>query len=319
MKNRLKGLSNAKRVEIGKLMEAMDAEIYKAGYEKGFADGQAASSTVEDTAVETIGHEGKLLKKVDREAREGDFARFSVVQANLTVDITPGKLYEVISYKDRLAFECDTHATMPYYLYGKFGRNPGNVEVFEVVGGVDYASGESFSSDTPPTANQQRAELIQRAREFAEGLIDKNHDGYLIKGKNGIEFLCYAKYKHNHSKRTTTCTLVGIGSGYTRKKITTKCHPNEVFNESIGELISLYKALEIDIPQEFMEAVQPDDFVVGMVVMDNVFSYGKLTVIDNHDSVRDGLAHLGSPCMDSAIIIDDTNADYASGNAGDSE
>lgn len=167
------------------------------------------------------------------------------------------------------------------------------------------------------TVNQQRAETIQRAREFVGEQIDPIHRDYVVKGKNGVEHLCDARFAHDFKKRTTTCTLVGISTGYTRKKTIAHCHPNEVFNEPLGEVVSLCKALKIDIPQEFADAVQPVDKVIGMVVIAEEHKDGEHILIASGETLRNGYAHIGSPVGKDGKIIDDTNAEYQFESVGE--
>lgn len=56
-------------------------------------------------------------------------------------------------------------------------------------------------------------------------------------------------------KRTTSPKEIG----------SSKCHPNDCFNEYIGKAIALGRALGLDV-SEFEQAVQPDEVVVGMEV-----------------------------------------------------
>lgn len=167
----------------------------------------------------------------------------------------------------------------------------------------------------PKTANQQRAELIQRAREFMEKRKGKFHGGYTLENKDGYQYVCDAKFIHDSEKRTTTCILIGQGTGYTRKKVVARCHPNEVFNERIGELVSLCMCLGDDIPLEFLDAVQPDEKVIGQRVKwdeSTMTKPGYTSQISppGRYVTGKGRCAINSEFARNATIIDDTNAVY---------
>lgn len=127
---------------------------------------------------------------------------------------------------------------------------------------------------TIKSANQQRAELIQRAREFVDEHTrlkgpDGNYDvPYMrIETKNlGIFDNVYPLFRVDEEKRTVVLLLKGAHTKKVLYKGIAKCMPNEVFNGWIGKAIALARALEIDVPVEFLEAVQPDSVSVGMKV-----------------------------------------------------
>lgn len=397
MKNVIKGLSESKRAEIMNIFGGAVQEVYVAGFEEGYAIGQAASSTVGDNpefrtekrhakvgervlitnafpthdykngevltvgdchsdgAVYAIGrecsiehdeyeviieedetfeHEGKLLRKVNREALEGDYARFSKVQARRTTSVTPGRFYEVESDKGRLVFKCDGVTGTPYMLYGNFGRTTDNVEVFEVVGNVGYIHHVSNDKPAPLTANQQRAEVNQRAREFVEDWTLKNRNGDEFKNRefpSGLWFVdakgnsptINIEFHVNAKKRTVIVLIKDLRGNKLRAKGIAKCMPGRVFNADIGKAIALARALEIDIPQEFIDAIQPDVVVVGMVVRKHSNANAGLNQTVNK---IDGTCHfsgfeeiefwtkefVGSLVPSQINIIDDTNAVYDS-------
>ena len=165
------------------------------------------------------------------------------------------------------------------------------------------------------SANQQRAELIQRAREFVGEQFSGT--GYLT-GRKGyqspsrFEALCDADFIVNQEKHTVVCLLRSqIGEEVTDKGIA-KCMPGEVFNVDIGKAIALARALEIDVPKEFMQAVQPDEKVVGMIVE---FEKTPVKLIKSDvfyiaNWKIKGDADIGSIVSRDSIIIDDTNAQY---------
>lgn len=288
MKNVIKGLSATKRAEIKDIIEVSAEAVYLLG----FADGQAASPTVEDKP--TVEQPNYQTEK--RIAKIGE----SILMTNSHStygEYKNGDVLEVVEVRSS-------------------GLSAKGIEVgilhseYEVIVANEVV--EPIPAPAPLTANQQRAQSIQKAKEFKDALIDDVHGYYLITSKSGEKFLCDAIFKHNQTKRTTTCILVGAGTGYTRKKAVIHCQPNEVFNEPIGEVISLYKALQIDIPQEFLDAVQPDEKVVGMMVDVGKDGVRRL-VSDDNLVVPNTASHIDSYYGETGIIIDDTNAEYVVG------
>ncbi|PIC80516.1 hypothetical protein CSV75_01610 [Sporosarcina sp. P18a] len=172
------------------------------------------------------------------------------------------------------------------------------------------------------TQNEQRAELIQRAREFVEGqrVVRKGKKVYISPGYVG--FWCSADFVVNADKRTVVC-LLKSASDNVRSKGIAKCMPGEVFNAEIGKAIALARALEIDVPKEFMQAVQPDEWAVGQIVTFPAGDSNHMKLNYQIDSVSETVNNLiklfergkaSADLTDSMIhelpIIDDTNAQY---------
>lgn len=244
--------------------------------------------------VDVVEHDGKILRRVSRKSKTGDFVRFSGLELTFTKN---DKFYEVFNKEDYIG-----EGTMDFHIYS-WSDCP-NPEIFEVVGAVPQEIIKSH--------NQQRAELIQRAREFVDG--QKNEYGYYhFFDKHERRYDCIAEFITNPEKRTVTCILRGVHSDYVRKRAVARCRPGEVFNERIGEVISLCMALQIDIPQEFMNAVQPDEVVVGMVVENKHIGRNKITRAHENKRYTDdssGHWHVDSAINGFVTILDDTNAEY---------
>src|SRR5699024_12247473 len=106
--------------------------------------------------------------------------------------------------------------------------------------------------EEPRAANQQRNELIERAREYVRVHTERNAES--AGGNRGIGFrhlVVKEEFVVNAEKRTVVCLLKGIDRPDMTSKGIAKCHPNEVFNADIGKAIALARALEIDVPNEF--------------------------------------------------------------------
>ena len=178
----------------------------------------------------------------------------------------------------------------------------------------------------PLSANQQRKELIEQAREFVES--QKNAMGtYEVKDPSSplAPWHCNVEFIVNEEKRTVVALLRGFKFPKLYSKGIAKCHPDEVFNADIGKAIALARALEIDVPKGFLNAAQPDEVVVGMVVETYDF-YGTHHATNSVDKVevirgRTCLSNEGKgltgdssyTSFDKSLgdkIINDTNAQY---------
>lgn len=165
------------------------------------------------------------------------------------------------------------------------------------------------------SANEQRAELIQRAREFVEEHTKKKpaddfFDKPYIELPNPIETCVTEEFFVNADKRAVTCLLKGVESNRIWFKGIAKCMPDEVFNADIGKAIALARALEIDVPDEFIHAVQPNEKVIGMGVHVKNSLYGRYTLLGIGDFAGYVFATLDSNYGLNSTIIDDTNARY---------
>lgn len=116
----------------------------------------------------------------------------------------------------------------------------------------------------PKTANQLRAEIIDKAKAFIEEqqVIRANEKVYIAPTNEG--HWCIAEFIVNEEKRTVVALLRYKQGGIVARGIA-KCNPSDVFNAYIGKAIALGRALGLDV-SEFEQAVQPSEFVVGQRV-----------------------------------------------------
>ena len=170
----------------------------------------------------------------------------------------------------------------------------------------------------PKSANQQRAELIQRAREFVGKYspIVRLGDSTLTDrvGDVSIEFVV------NEGKRTVVVIprRLYLTNSVVKESIgIAKCHPDDVFNADIGKAIALARALEIEVPEEFLDAIQPTEKVIGMLIRNTERlqhnPIGTVKQLVRRSDYRPNVhnAVLNSVFDNSSVIIDDTNAEYA--------
>lgn len=161
--------------------------------------------------------------------------------------------------------------------------------------------------DKPLTPNQQRAEIIEKAKKFVEGNLKLliSYDFVVI--NNGTKL--YSRQLFQDIKLTTA-----------------KCSPNNVFNEHIGKAITLGRALGLDV-SEFEQAVQPTKAVIGQLLtfnsgilstvyeVINVNSNDSLKIIQDDNCKNVGKTAFGdfSENLSPLKIINDTNANYEEG------
>lgn len=166
---------------------------------------------------------------------------------------------------------------------------------------VTNVSHVSMDEVRPMSANQARAQVIEKAKAFVEKMEKYCADSDLR-----------LMYHVNMDKRAVTLLAT---RGVTKRLVTkgvAKCAPDDVFNLDIGKAIALGRAFDKDV-QEFEQAIQPDEVVVGMVVTPREgsgFTGGKFEVQSlSEDMVHDKPIR-GFISRDSAIILDDTYAKY---------
>lgn len=185
--------------------------------------------------------------------------------------------------------------------------------------GRKYDAVETAKVKSP---NQQRAELIEKAERFVQvksrAVRDSSElaEGYSFKEKENPNFHSLAlkvEFVVNTEKRTIVALLKTYSGKSIKSKGIAKCMSDEVFNEHIGQAISLARALKIDVPVEFLQAVQPSEVVIGMVV-DTYYrgSNEKNESCPTHVTrIYKGMPEFDNGTHSSCYkITDDTNAQY---------
>ncbi len=154
--------------------------------------------------------------------------------------------------------------------------------------------------DKPLTPNQQRAEIIEKAKKFVEGNLKLliSYDFVVI--NNGTKL--YSRQLFQDIKLTTA-----------------KCSPNNVFNEHIGKAITLGRALGLDV-SEFEQAVQPTKVMAGMQVQFYDYEGNDIGIAEVESVVETNYCHCGKwgstnfePNKTKDRIVNDTNAKYEEG------
>lgn len=169
------------------------------------------------------------------------------------------------------------------------------------------------------TPNQQRKEIIEKAKQF----VEKNSKGFhdrcpLVKvivglDKAPVNFDTGDKLEfiENEEKRTVVA-LIRFNETVYHKGVA-KCMKDDVFNIHIGRAIALGKALGKDV-SEFMNAVKPNEKAVGQLVevvtIDGITSIAEIMPENRLCYVKCGNVALGSYYANIGTIIDDTKAVY---------
>lgn len=262
-------------------LNAVFEKAVKEAYEKGLVDGSKTVAQLADKPVETVlaMSRGVILRKVERKFKVGDYVRFYDDHHRTK----SGCFYEIVNSKGLYIAE-DGYKGFHIHGWGTLYK----YDIYEV------AFGERERIKSP---NQQRYETIQRAREFVEREVEF-YSGFQI------------QFVVNDEKRTVAALIHGVYTKIIHYRGIAKCTPGDVFNADIGKAIALARALEIDIPVEFLKAIQPDEVVVGMRVdiKGNFFPYEAIVVVEGGS--RNALDNIRKNPERLRTIIDDTNAIY---------
>ncbi|OEC03161.1 hypothetical protein GY31_03385 [Lysinibacillus sphaericus] len=176
--------------------------------------------------------------------------------------------------------------------------------------------------DKPLTPNQQRAEIIEKAKKFVkENLANGRTSNRTAEKGNSTYRDNYYEVDFFVKEGKVTAVVYWLVSN--EKRIAepsnvgrAKCSPNDVFNEHIGKAIALGRALGLDV-SEFEQAVQPT-IAVGQIVHSGMTIYEVLTLENIFGNVKykDDNGYWQDaeggylPTETWYTIINDTNAKY---------
>lgn len=234
-----------------------------------------------------VTYDGLKLRKVNRVGRESDYVK---IIKPWDSDLKTGGFYKIERVDGELGIKDDD---------GFFWE--GDHEDFEFVETYEVIDVQAEKLPFPSielTANQKRAKLIEKAKKFVEEHAVTSHI---------VEFIV------NRKKRTVVVLIKEYETGKVVARGIAKCAPGDVFNQWIGKAIALARAIEIGVPNEFFEAVQPNKIVVGMIIE---YKDGRIAEVINDNYVggidADAQTYLSTAREYEyhARIIDDTNAKY---------
>jgi len=87
---------------------------------------------------------------------------------------------------------------------------------------------------------------------------------------NGFERITHAtldeEYHVNKEKRTVVCLLRGHKTRYVYAKGIAKCDPKDTFNEHIGKVIALFRAIGEEVPELFTNVPNPEKIEAGDIM-----------------------------------------------------
>lgn len=275
------------------------------------------NQSVEEAKVDgenVIQHKGLKLRKVEREAREGDYVRFTSSNGNVAKN---NVIYGPVIVDELVAKYQHSENTKFIVYRESYNRTPSTVEVFEPIG---HCKPVEYVAPFPEvlTPNEQRALVINQAKEFVEEHLNENYPisqgykGIWFVEKDGFFVSETVEFIVNSQKRTVVALIKRKNTNTVCYKGIAKCTPDDVFNEHIGQAIALARALEIDIPKGFLKAVQPDIAVGQVTVTSQPHPYADEphTIKGYESNKRWWRSTGGTVHQDALIIIDDTNAEY---------
>lgn len=163
--------------------------------------------------------------------------------------------------------------------------------------------------------NQLRKELIESAKNTVDKIEDVLLEGLDFEFEHedsGVQArTTITEYEFNSRDRTVTALIRGAKNPVLYAKGVAKCPIEQVYNEDIGKLISLHKALGIAVPQDFKYPVQPSRKIYGMVLMTDIKEKRILASKEEYMmSNSTDICTVGSYNEKYSIIIEDTNAKY---------
>lgn len=288
------------------------------------------------TAHDLVVHNGKVLVKVERKAREGDFVVFEGLNSSYTVN---GDFYETYKKDGAICYTATDNDCYTVYGWGDFCET---TKVYEVIGNLPQSNEVVFEplpiengTKIPCnhlTANQKRARAILMAKNFVEKAIEDARDiddDILVPDSKGNVFAWNCReirFKINTEKRTVVALAIGAGDGSVVERAIAKCHVDDVFNEHIGKAVALAKILDIveQLPPDILKAVQPT-LSVGQVIRrfaNNGNCLGDEVVerIKEHPLPKENAFLINDSLVYEVgidRIIDDTNAQYETIKGGE--
>ena len=111
-----------------------------------------------------------------------------------------------------------------------------------------------------------RKEVVEQAKQYINKHLSP--DKFFTFDDNKAYITCEACITHNREKRTSTLIIKGYISGSIGHKETIKCHPDDVFNETIGEAILIARAnKDEEMMKLFENAPLPTEIKEGIYIL----------------------------------------------------
>src|SRR5690625_4445998 len=198
---------------------------------------------------------------------------------------------DLIDYATEVITEIRRRAYGEGYEQGKFDQRMDSAfnEVAKITNGVGINIGE--------TEQEKRDRIVEQAKNDIERFKVRGINGdevyevtrssYIseVLSRRGNYATCYARFVVNKEKRTVVALMRGELSDIVYSRGIAKCAPGDCFNVHIGKAIALRRALDLEVPDEYLNAPQPTDVRVGDVVeskfkMLSSWGNGKVTRIE---------------------------------------
>lgn len=162
-----------------------------------------------------------------------------------------------------------------------------------------------------------RADVVAKAKRDVKELLSRNYCSsgdpmsfWFVSDGGKYFVLNKCKFFVNREKRTVTALIEDIRDSSIVSRGIAKCHPDDCFNADIGKAIALRRALKLEVPEEYLNAPQPEGVAIGDVVkygneIRKVNKPGFYTEYSGECAVGSMFARLGK-------VIDDTDREYRS-------
>lgn len=208
-----------------------------------------------DVSEKYVQHDGQILKLVEREAKAGDYVKFSNAKREMA-GTDKEKFYKVLANhqeKRQLIYE-DEKIRM---VYGRRRSYP-NLKVYEVMHDLPFnlsiEEEKAIHELIPP-----QLKMREEAKKFIEELLEsKRCEEQLCEDFPARYHFCFKpdfpnpsclelRFVVNEEKRT----VVGLGIGLHTKKVLkreiARCAPGDIWDEEIGKAIVLGRMLYEDV------------------------------------------------------------------------
>ena len=158
---------------------------------------------------------------------------------------------------------------------------------------------------------QKRDRIVEQAKADLENVktewnVRDDIPGGKMRYIHGYK-VCSEEFIVNKDKRTIVSILRWNRNNSIVSRGIAKCSPGDCFNAHIGKAIALRRALELEVPDEYLNAPQPTEVRVGDVV-DTNSSYGVMEVGDEYDLDARVIIKEVFEVLGGARIIDDSES-----------
>ncbi|SDW23562.1 hypothetical protein [Paenibacillus sp. PDC88] len=287
------------------------------------------SQFVEVSRTANVGERIKIVNAWGADGyKTGDVLTVVRVHGNGSVTVRIGSGTTYVSYREYVVLESvapqSFFSTPIFEKFAQFLRDNAD-EVRKII------EEESQVEPVVTTPNNvlTRAKVIAQAKADVAELerIGRDIDARLPEDSPFHTMFYRVEFHVNREKRAVTALVHrtkynGVITARNFGKNTAKCAPGEVFNAAIGKAIALRRALGLTVPNEYLNAPQPDEPRVGAVFTPKKTGLTWTSALKKREAYYDGTRYgkawkhtYGSGWVgeNQIEIIDDTDVDYADG------